>query len=153
MLLDTKTPSQAQVDSLLEEWKKDSKMDRLEPSKELQRIGSLHSKYLTILSTHRRAFKESNRTFAKLKRIKYEYYSGRLDQEALKKYNWSPFPYTLKADINIYMDSDPDVLNAKRVIEVHEEMVEACESIIKELNSRTFQLKDIITWERFISGQ
>lgn len=153
MLLDTKNPSQAQVDSLLEEWNKDAKMDRLEPSKELQKVGSFHSKYLSILSAHRRAFKETNRTFAKLKRLKYEYYSGRLDQETLKKYNWSPFPYTLKADINIYMDSDPDVLNAKRVIEVHEEIVEICESVLKELNGRTFQLRDIIQWERFISGQ
>lgn len=152
MILDTKSPSQAQVDTLLEEWNKDAKMDRLEPSKELQKVGSLHSKYLSILSAHRRAFKETNRTFAKLKRLKYEYYSGRLDQETLKKYNWSPFPYTLKADINIYMDSDPDVLNAKRVIEVHEEIVEICESVLKELNSRTYQLKDICRWEMFING-
>ncbi len=153
MLLDTKSPSQEQVNSLLEEWKKDSKLDLLEPSKELQKIGQFHSKYLAILSAHRRAFKESNRTFSKLKRIKYEYYTGRLDQDTLKKYNWNPFPYTLKADITIYMDSDPDVLNAKRVIDLHEEIVNVCESIIKELNSRTYQLKDIITWERFINGQ
>jgi hypothetical protein len=153
MLLDTKSPSQAQVDALLDEWKKDSKLDVLEPSKELQKIGQLHAKYLAILSAHRRAFKEANRTFAKLKRIKHEYYSGRLDQETLKKYNWNPFPYTLKTDLSIYMDSDPDALNAKRVIELHEEIVQVSESIIKELNSRTYQLKDIITWERFINGQ
>jgi hypothetical protein len=27
-----------------------------------------------------------------------------------------------------------------------------CSAILKELNSRTFQLRDFITWERFIQG-
>ena len=35
---------------------------------------------------------------------------------------------------------------------IHEEIIELCQSIIKELGSRTFQLRDIIQWERFISG-
>lgn len=153
MLLDVKNPSQAQIDALLEEWKKDSKLDRLEPSAEIQRIGQLHSKYLTILSVHRRAHKETSRTFAKLKRIKHEYYTGRLDQDTLKKYNWLPFPYTLKSDLAIYFDTDPDILSAKRILDIHEEMVELTQSIIKELGARTFQLKDIIQWERFIGGQ
>lgn len=152
MILDTKNPSHAQVDALLEEWKKDAAMDRLEPSAELQKIGSLHSKYLTILSAHRRAFKEGERRYAKLRRIKYEYYMGRLDQDTLKKYGWQPFLYTLKGDITTYMDSDADILNAKAVLGIHEEIVDISEKILKELGSRTFQLKDIIQWERFISG-
>jgi hypothetical protein len=152
MILDTKNPSTAQVDALLDEWKKDAAMDRLEPSTELRKIGSLHSKYLTILSAHRRAFKEGDRKYTKLRKIKYEYYTGRLDQDSLKKYGWQPFPFTLKADLVTYVDSDPDILNAKAVLGVHEEIVEVTQMIIKELGSRTFQLKDIIQWERFISG-
>lgn len=152
MILDTKAPSPAQVDALLEEWKQDAKMDRLEPSDELRKIGSLHSKYLTILSAHRRAFKDSERKYAKLRRLKYEFYMGRLDQATLTKYNWQPFPYTLKGDIATYMESDLDILNAKQVLGVHEEIMEVAGSIIKELGARTWQLKDICGWEKFISG-
>jgi len=153
MLLDIKNPSSEQVDALLDEWKKDAKIDKLEPSNELKRIGSLHSKYLEILSAHRRAFKESSRTFAKLKRVKYEYYTGKMDQETLKKYNWNPFPYTLKSDLSTYMESDADVLKAQRLMGIHEEIMDLCQSILKELGSRTYQLRDIISWERFIGGQ
>lgn len=153
MLLETKKPSQEQIDTLLEEWKKDAKLDHLEPSQELKKIGTLHSKYLTILSTHRRAFKEVTRTFYKLKRVKYEYYTGKLDGDTLKKYNWAPFPYTLKGDLGVYMDSDPDILSAKRLLDIHEEIVENCQSILKELSSRTYQIRDIVAWERFIGGQ
>ena len=106
MLLDVKNPSQAQVDALHIEWAKDAKMDRLEPSQELKKIGSLHAKYLNILSAHRRAFKEGERRYAKLRKVKYEYYMGRLDQSILVKYNWPPFPFTLKGDLSTYMDSD-----------------------------------------------
>lgn len=152
MILNTKEPSIAQVDALLEEWKNDAKMDRLEPSTEIRKISPLHAKYINILSVHRRAFQEGERRYAKLRRIKYEYYTGRLDQDTLNKYKWQPFPYTLKADIVTYMDSDPDILNAKQVLGIHNEIVELCTSIIKEIGSRTFQWKDIISWERFISG-
>jgi hypothetical protein len=77
---------------------------------------------------------------------------GRLDQDTLKKYNWPQFTYTLKGDLATYMDSDADILNAKQVITIHEEIMDICERIIKELGSRTYQIKDIIQWERFISG-
>jgi hypothetical protein len=150
--LDPKAPSTDQVDSLLAEWKIDAVMDKLEPASELRKIGSLHSKYLTILSTHRRAFKEGERRMAKLRRLKYEYYMGRLDQTTLAHYKWEPFLYTLKGDLATYMDSDKELVNGKAVIAIHEEIVDLCERIIKELGSRTFQLKDIISWEKFISG-
>lgn len=152
MILDVKNPSKAQVDALIELWKIDAKLDKLEPSRELGRIGSLHSKYLEILSTHRRAYRGVSHTFTKLKRIKYEYYTGKMDQDTLKKYGWAPFPYTLKADISTYMDSDKDILEAKRTLDIHEEIMDLCQSILKELGSRTFALKDIIRWEIFING-
>lgn len=152
MILDPKAPSMAQIDALLEEWKKDCKLDKLELSSELRKIPSHQSKYLQILSTHRCAFKEGERRLAKLRRIKYEYYTGRLDQAALKQYGWQSFPFTLKGDLNTYMEADKDLLNARAVLAIHEEVVSVCESIIKELNNRTWQLKEICGWEKFISG-
>jgi hypothetical protein len=152
MILDVKKPSTKQVDNLLSEWQSDAKMNQLEPADELRKISSLHSKYLTILSIHRRAFKEGERKAAKLRRLKYEYYSGRLDKDILEKYNWPPFPYTLKGDLNTYMDSDAELLNAKAVLSIYEEITDLCERILKELGNRTYQLKDIISWTKFIGG-
>ena len=153
MILDVDKPSIEMVDALLAEWKTDSAMDCLEPSNELRKIGSLHSKYLTILSTHRRAFKRGERTYLKLRRIKYEYYQGKLDQDALTRYKWQPFPYSLKAgEITTYLETDSDILNAKKVLDIYEECMDVSERILKELGSRTYQLKDIVSWERFIAG-
>ncbi len=153
MILDVNSPSPAQVDALLEMWKADAKVDRLEPADEMRKIPSLHAKYLNILSVHRRAGQEGERKIGKLRRLKYEYYNGRLDQPTLEKFGWQPFPYTLKTgDLAMYLESDKEMLHAKAVVGVHEEIVAVCESIMKELNSRTWQLKEIVGWEKFISG-
>jgi hypothetical protein len=35
---------------------------------------------------------------------------------------------------------------------VHQEVVDFCGSVLKELNNRTWQMKSLIDWERFTSG-
>jgi hypothetical protein len=140
------------LDELLEMWKKDAEVDRTEPGKALLDIPKLHSKYLNILTRHKLLQKESEFKYSRMKKIKWEYYTGKMDQDDLSKYGWDPFPYTLKSDLNIYFESDEDLnkLEAQKIL--HEQIVEICQSILKELNSRTFQLRDFIAWERFIQG-
>jgi len=141
-----------ELQKLLDMWAVDSNIDRTEPGKELINIPKLHSKYLNILSRHRMLSKQCEFKYNKIKKLKWEYYTGKLDNEQLGQYGWEPFPFTLKSDIATYMDSDDDINKhlVKKIM--HDEIVELCQSILKELNSRTFQLRDFIAWERFIQG-
>jgi len=141
-----------ELQKLLDMWAVDSNIDRTEPGKELINIPKLHSKYLNILSRHRMLSKQSEFKYNKIKKLKWEYYTGKLDSDQLKEYGWDPFPFTLKSDIATYMESDDDINKhlVKKIM--HDEIVELCQSILKELNSRTFQLRDFIAWERFIQG-
>ncbi len=141
-----------QLDELLEMWRKDAEIDRTEPGKELLNIPKLHSKYVTILSNHRLMLKDAEFQLNRWKKIKWEYYTGKLDDDELKKYGWDPFPLTLKSDINTYLDADEDINKYKAKKVLHEEIVDVCIAIIKELNSRTYQLRDFIAWERFVNG-
>lgn len=140
------------LEDLLEMWRKDSIIDRTEPGKELINIPQLHSKYLNILSKHRMLSKEAEFKYNKMKKLKWEYYTGKLDDDQLKKYGWEPFPFVLKSEITTYLESDDDI--NKYIVNkvIHDEIVEVCQSIMKELNGRTFQLRDFIQWERFIQG-
>jgi hypothetical protein len=142
----------SKLDELLEEWRKDSDIDRTEPGKALLDIPKLHSKYLNILSRHRLLSKEAEFKYNKMRKVKWEYYTGKLDQDELAKYGWEPFPFVLKSDITTYLDSDDDLnkFSAQKVM--NDEIVDVCSAILKELNSRTFQLRDFIAWERFIQG-
>ena len=141
-----------QLEELLEMWRKDSELDRTEPGKELSKIPQLHSKYLNILSRHRLLSKECEFKLNKIRRLKWEYYTGKLDDDELKKYGWEPFPYVLKAELSTYLESDDDINKQKAAKTLHDEIVTVCEAILKEIHSRTFQLKSFIDWEKFIQG-
>jgi hypothetical protein len=58
----------------------------------------------------------------------------------------------LKTEVNNYIEADDDINKRMAVKALHEEIVDVCSAILKELNSRTFQLRDFIAWERFIQG-
>jgi hypothetical protein len=140
------------LDELLAMWSKDSEIDRTEPGKALLDIPKLHSKYLNILSNHRLLTRDAEFKYNRMKKVKWEYYTGKLDDDELKKYGWEPFQFVLKSDITTYLDSDEDLNKYKAQKIMHEEIVEVCQTIIKELNSRTYQLRAFIDWEKFIQG-
>lgn len=142
------------IQELLKMWESDAKFDQTQPDQELARIGSLHSKYLTILSSHRQAMKHVEMKYFRIKKLKWEYYTGKLngDKVTLEKYGWEPFMFTLKAEVPSYLESDKDLQGIQIQKSLHEEMVEICQSILKELQSRTYQIRDFITWQRYLQG-
>jgi hypothetical protein len=142
------------LEQIIKLWDIDSNIDSTEPGKELLKIPKLHNKYLKILISHRFAAKKSNFDYVKLKRIKEEYYNGTLSQEELQERGWEPFLLNLKTKQGIerYIDSDKELIRLLEKKMYHDEAVAACESILQELKSRTFQLRDYISWERFIGG-
>jgi len=142
------------VHELLTMWGIDVVFDQTQPDRELARIGTLHSKYLTILSEHRLAMKVVEQKYYRIRKLKWEYYTGKLngDKATLEKYGWEPFMFTLKSEIPSYLEADKDLQLLMTQKSLHEEIVEVCQSILKELQSRTYQIKDFITWQRFIQG-
>jgi hypothetical protein len=140
------------IEQILNHWEKDSVIDSTEPGKELIRIPILHNKYLTMLIKHKLASKKANFDYLRLKKIKWEYYTGKLSREELEEHGWEQFKFTLKSDITTYLESDSDLIRLLEKKMYHEEVIIMIESIMKELNSRTYQLKDFIAWEKFING-
>jgi len=142
----------SKLDDLLAMWAKDAEIDRTEPGKALLDIPKLHSKYLNILSSHRLLIRESEFKYNRMKKIKWEYYTGKLDDDELKKYGWEPFPFVLKSDITTYLEADEDLTKYLAQKRMNEEIVEVCQSIMKELSARTWELRSFIDWEKFIQG-
>lgn len=141
------------LNELIDSWSRDSVIDQLEPGKELLRIPILHNKYNKFLTLHNLACKRASIELQKLKKIKWAYYSGKMDDDELKKYGWEPFQFVLKSDITTYIDGDTDMSNLQRKKVYHEEAANFCLNVMKELHSRTFQIKSFIEWEKFINGQ
>lgn len=141
------------LEKILHNWEKDSNIDQTEPSKELLKIPLLHSKYLNSLTKQKIISKKIYFDYLQLKKKKWEYYSGKMDQEELMERGWEPFQFTLKSDINLYIESDSDLIKILQKKVICDEMISALESIMNELKQRTWQLRDYISWEKFINGQ
>jgi hypothetical protein len=136
----------------MRQWEKDSDVDATEPGKEILRIPLLHNKYNKYLSLHNLAGKRAGLEYDKIKKLNLMYYNGKLDQDELDKLAWEPFRFTLKSDIQVYLDGDDDLVKLKRKKAYHEEAAKFCEYVMKELNNRTWQLKEYMGWEKFIQG-
>jgi hypothetical protein len=142
------------IEDIIKNWDADSVIDSTEPGKELLKIPTLHNKYLKFLVKHKLAVKRLNFEYAKMRRIKEEYYNGSLSKEELDEYGWEPFLLNVKTKMGVekYLESDKDLIKILEKKIHHDESVSICESILQELKSRTFQLRDYISWERFIGG-
>jgi hypothetical protein len=140
------------LEQILKHWEKDSVMDQTEPSKEMIRIPILHSSYLQMLTKHKIAAKKAHFDYLRMRKVKWEYYTGKMSQEELEEYGWEPFQFALKSDITTYLEADKDLIKLLEKKVYHEESVSVVESIMNELKQRTWQLKEFIAWERFVSG-
>ena len=141
------------LENILKFWEKDSIVDQTEPGKELLNIPKLHSKYLQILTKHKIASKKAHFDYLRMRKVKWEYYTGKMSQEELEQYGWEPFQFTLKSDISTYLEADVDLIKLLEKKVYHEEVVSVIESVMNELKQRTWQLRDFISWEKFIGGQ
>jgi hypothetical protein len=141
------------LQEVLKLWDTDSVIDQTEPSKELIRIPVLHAKYVKILTAHKIASKKAHFDYLRMRKVKWEYFTGKLSQEELEEYGWEPFQFTLKSDIVTYLEADKDLIKLLEKKVYHEEVVSVVESIMNELKQRTWQLKEYINWEKFIGGQ
>ena len=142
------------LENIMKYWESDSVVDSTEPGKELLKIPQHHNKYLKILVKHRLAIKRLNFDYARMRRLKEEYYAGSLSQEELEENGWEPFLLNIKTKQGVerYIEADEQLIKLLEKKIYHEEAISVCESILQELKSRTFQLRDYIQWERFIGG-
>ena len=122
------------LEQILKMWESDAMIDSTEPSKELLKIPRHHSKYLAILTKHKIASKKANFDYLRMRKVKWEYYTGKMSQDELNEYGWEPFQFTLKSDITTYLEADTDLIKLLEKKAYHEEVVRS-EEHTSELQS------------------
>lgn len=141
------------LDNIFIHWNTDSIINETEPSREIIRIPLLHSKYLRFLSDHNMAAKKAAMKYSAMKTLKGDYYDGVLTKEELDKNGWEPFVLKLsKTKRELYLEKDEDLVILIKKKIYHEEAVDVCKLILKELHNRTWQLREYMAHERFLQG-
>jgi hypothetical protein len=142
------------LDTIIEYWKIDSKIDESKPHQELVNTPLLHAKYVEILSQHRLAAQKAKFDHARMKKVRREYYLGNLAKETLDEYGWDQFDLKIgtKGNIETYLEADDFLIKILEKKAYYEECCYVCEAIIKELGNRTWQLREYMTYTRFLAG-
>lgn len=142
-----------QLSEIEVEWEKDSKIDRANLDTESLRVPELHNKYYKMYIREKLLLEKMHTEEDVLTKLKYEYYSGKLDEFTLKEKGWKQFDLlVLKADMDKYMQADQDVIAMKLRIAGQKEKVHYLESIISTLNNRSFHIKNAIEFIKFSQG-
>ena len=135
-------------------WQEDCKVDELNLGQESTRIPELHSKYLNHLSTLRLQCRRSQSELFKMRRLKWKYYRGELDQKELNERGWDQYlgNAPLNNQMNEFLDTDEDVIKLTDKLEYLNTCMTLCESVMKSISSRSFDIKNAIEWTKFTNG-
>ena len=140
------------LDTLQNMWKKDSKIDYGNLGIEAAKGPSLHSKYLNIMTNHNMMKKKYEIELKKKRKFKWRWYSGKLDDEELKEHNLEQQDLLTK-DVQMFIDTDEDIILLQMKVTAQDEVVQYCQSVIKALYDRTWAVRNAIEWEKFSAGR
>ena len=137
-------------DELQELAEKDLKINDTELDLESLKTPQLHNKYMKFHNQYVNLLKKAEQDLARLTREKWEYYTGKADPSV---YQAKPFDIkVLKADVHIYMDSDPELQKADQKVAYLDQIIKYLEQVLRGVNNRTFLIKNAIEWKKFTSG-
>lgn len=133
---------------------KDCIIDETRLDAESLRLPQLHNKYLNFLMDAKLILERKKNDFYRMRRNKWEYYTGKMDEETLSRLGWEPFDLKiLKQDIGIYLESDVDLIIMQEQVCYYKEMCEYLDSTVKEITYRHNKIRNAIDWQKFIAGQ
>lgn len=114
----------------------------------------LHSKYIKLLIEAKLKLSKYNVDYNTLRKLKFRYYRGEMSRQELAELQWEQWQGVkpLKNEMDEILTGDTD-LNAIHIkIEYLNSMIYLLESILGQIRSRDFQIKNGIEWKKFLAG-
>jgi hypothetical protein len=146
-----------QLDDIFKLWEQDSRIDEANLDETSVKSASLHSKYLELYSLARLNLKKKELSMAHLRKDKWLYYNGKMTKEEMDERGWQYDPFygmtkPLKSDMDMFYNTDPDIMKLQGQIEYQATIVDALKDILDNIKWRHTTIKNIITWKQFTSG-
>ena len=132
-------------------WKKDSVIDGDLYCEESTKIPQLHMKYMEFHNTFSLMKKEKELDMKRLIKEKWLYYKGKAPSSVYKEMPFD-FKLTTKEEINMFIESDDDIMKLQYRIDYIEQILLYLDSVLRMINNRNFQIKNAIDWEKFKNG-
>lgn len=142
------------LSDLQDSWKEDCKINEMNLGQESVRTPNLHAKYLNFLSSTRLNLRKAESDYYNCRRKKYRYYRGEMTQAELDEEGWDQWQGNkpLKNEMDEYLQVDSDLIAYQDKVEYFKTVLYQLEQIIRSLNSRTWDIKNAIEWNKFTNG-
>ena len=138
------------LEQLQELAEKDLNINDTELDLESLKTPQLHNKYLKHLTKFKLLLTRSQDDFNKIKKDKWEYYTGKADPAV---YQLKPFNLKLlRQDVDKYIESDDEWIKANQKVKYLETIVDFLDRTLRQISNRTFTIKNAIDWRKFTSG-
>jgi hypothetical protein len=138
--------------AIQEMWKEDAKIDPDDLHNESLRIPELHAKYYEIYSNLLLLKKKCEEDKKQIRHRKYEYYTGKAEPDV---YIENPLDKKVRDKEHLVscLNSDEEVSKINIKSEIYDVSLTFLQDIIKMLHSRTYQIKNSLEYQKFLSGQ
>ena len=139
------------LETLQDKWKEDSVIDTDKYGEESVRIPQLHMRYMEFYNTFSLMKKDRESEMKALVRDKWIYYKGKAPATM---YREMPFDLKLTTtdEIKMFIGADDDVRKLQYKIDYIEQTIFFLDGVLRQIQSRNYQIKNAIEWERFQSG-
>jgi hypothetical protein len=142
------------LDEIQTEWDADCQIDDNYLGENSTATPKLHAKYIRLLVQTRLKFTKLQSEYNVLRKNKFRYYRGELSRDELTDLGWAQWQGVkpLKNEMDEFLTGDDDLNKIKMRIEYLEIMVYTLESIMGQIKSREWQIKNGIEWKKFLAG-
>ena len=139
------------LETLQDKWKEDRVIDPDKYGEESVRIPQLHMRYMEFYNTFSLMKKDRESEMKALVRDKWIYYKGKAPSTVYKE-----VPFDLKLtttdEIKMFIGADDEIRKLQYKIDYIEQTIFFLDGVLRQINSRNYQIKNAIEWERFQSG-
>lgn len=142
------------MEELMEEWKKDSIIDRDHLDTASLMTANFHQKYLDLLTHYKIKIFALDKKYLEMKGLRSRYYNGQMTKSELAEYGWQQYQYKtpLKSELERLLETDQYLLNIKDKTSYYTFCFEYCEEVIKSLRDRNYQIRAAIDFMKFQAG-
>ena len=138
------------LDELKLQVQKDLKVDDEHLDTESLKNQEIKATYLDHKSRYELLLYRAKGDYKRLYREKWEYYGGKADA---KVYAAKPFDLkVLKNDLQMYINSDEDIIELEKKVVYYETIVEFIDGVIKSIDNRGWDIRNAQDWKKFLAG-
>lgn len=135
------------------EWSKHHRIDTNNLDSEAAEIPKLHGKFYNYYIREKLQLKKTQEEIKNLEHVLIRFYMKELTDEELEEYGLEyPDVKIMRSEVSRWVQNHKDMIHLQRKAGVQLEKVEFLNSILKQINQRSFQISNAIKFKIFQAG-